>query len=280
MIKSVITFTLLLFIASTGLLPAQFISGILVDEQSKAPLPYVNIGVLHREVGTVSDEQGRFRLRMDSVESGDSIRVSMLGYVPRAMTVSAFQRELELTGGNFSLAQGSISLKEATIRSRELVERKLGNFTDSEGVTAGFSSNDLGCELVIKIKAKRSPSYLETFRFHIARNIFDTLLFRVNVYDIVDGRPGQIINTKNIFCTSTAKSGWVSVDLRDFNIVAEGDFAIGLELIRDFRKGEVTKGLYFSAGFLNKNCYYRSASQQDWKKVPVVGLGFNVTVKD
>jgi hypothetical protein len=240
----------------------------------------VNIGILRGGTGTVSDEAGYFSLRIDSAADADTVRISMLGYQSYSNTLRHFKTLLQQEGSVITMVKSSIALREATVRSRELKERKLGNFTNSENISAGFSSNDLGCELVIKIKAKRSPTYLESFHFAIARSIYDTLLFRLNVYTIVDDMPGEQINTRNIYVTTTAQKGWVHVDLRDYNIMAEDDFAIGLELIKDFRKGDLAKGLFFSAGMLNKNCYYRKASQQEWKKVPVVGLGFNVTVKD
>ena len=222
---------LLLTIFSCTTSVAQQLRGQLKDQQTGEAIPYVNIGILRGGTGTVSDEAGYFSLRIDSAADADTVRISMLGYQPYSNTLRHFKTLLQQEGNVITMTKSSIALREATIRSRELKERKLGNFTSSEHISAGFSSNDLGCELVIKIKAKRSPTYLESFHFAIARSIYDTLLFRLNVYTIVDDMPGEQINTRNIYVTTTAQKGWVRVDLRDYNIMAEDDFAIGLEFV-------------------------------------------------
>lgn len=258
---------------------AQSLRGRITDQETNQPLEFVNVGVLHRETGSVTDADGVFSFQADSVLDSDTLRVSMLGYATANLTVGEFRSRSREQMGGVALARTSIQMREATIRSRELRPRKLGNKNDG-AVAAGFTSNDLGCELVTRINIKNDPTYIEKFNFYISRSIFDTLLFRLNVYEMKDGLPGRQLNTQNIFVTTSVKKGWVSIDLSKFNLVASTDFAIGLELIRDFRKGDVSKGLYFGAGMFNKDSYYRKVSQQEWKKVPTVGIGFNVEVMD
>lgn len=267
----------LLFLATFS--PAQILRGRITDQDTNEPLEFVNVGVLHRERGSVTDAQGVFSFQADSIFDSDTLRVSMLGYSTVNMTVGEFRSRSREQMGGVALAKTSHTMREATIRSRELRPRKLGNKNDG-AVSAGFSSNDLGCEMVTKINIKSDPTYIEKFNFYISSSIFDTLLFRLNIYEMKDGLPGRQLNTQNIFVTTTVKQGWVSVNLSEFNLFASTDFAIGLELIRDFRKGDVSSGLMFGAGLFNKNSYYREASQQEWKKIPAVGIGFNVEVMD
>lgn len=258
---------------------AQSLRGRVTDKDTNEPLEFVNVGILHRGTGSVTDQDGVFSFRVDSVLDTDTLRVSMLGYTTVNMTVSEFRSRLRGEMGGVALSKSFQEMRTATIHSRELKERKLGNKNDG-AVQAGFSSNDLGCELVTRIDIKNDPTFIEKFNFYVSSSIFDTLLFRVNLYEMENGMPGRQINTQNIFVTTTVKKGWVSVDLSKFNLFSSKDFAIGLELIRDFRKGDVSKGLYFGAGFLNKNSFYRQVSQQEWKNVGVVGISFNVEVKD
>ena len=258
---------------------AQTLRGRITDQADGKPLEFVNVGVLHRGTGSVTDQDGVFVFRTDSVLNTDTLRISMLGYTTVNMTVGEFLSRTREQMGGVALSKASHEMRPATIRSHELKDRKLGNKNDGM-VSAGFSSNDLGCELVTKIEIKNDPTFIEKFNFYISSSIFDTLLFRLNIYAMENGLPGRQINTQNIFVTTTVKKGWVSVDLSSYNLASSTDFAIGLELIRDFRKGDVSTGLYFGAGFLNKNSYYRQVSQQEWRKVGPVGISFNVNVKD
>ena len=49
------------------------LNGKIIDQESKNPLPYVNIGVLNQEVGTVSDANGKFDLSIDKEFLNDTI---------------------------------------------------------------------------------------------------------------------------------------------------------------------------------------------------------------
>lgn len=60
----------------------QLIEGRVIDQETLEPIPYVNIGFLGKDTGTVGDEEGRFTLQVKSLEShmGDTLRFSSIGY--------------------------------------------------------------------------------------------------------------------------------------------------------------------------------------------------------
>lgn len=64
--------------------------GLVVNEVSKQPIPFVNIGVQSKRTGTVSDEKGIFYLYLDEtkIQSTDIVQFSSLGYQTIEMSVS------------------------------------------------------------------------------------------------------------------------------------------------------------------------------------------------
>ena len=58
-----------------------FVIGQVIDAATKEPLPYVNIGQLNKNIGTVSDETGYFELEVNTEQnSRDTLRFSMIGF--------------------------------------------------------------------------------------------------------------------------------------------------------------------------------------------------------
>lgn len=246
--------------------------GRILDQEGQ-PMPYVNVGVPGCS-GTVSDLNGDFQLSVSECKGSDTLRISMIGYKPVIYLLQSIPQPF-----NVRLEQSRYELNEVKVRAGKLKEKERGNFTQSDNMIAGFKSNDLGSELVIKISVK-DDAWIKKFKFYIAQSIFDTLFFRLNVYKMQNGKPGESLLNHPIYVTTTSKKGWNSVNLEKYDIVADSDFAIGLEWIRDLKKGDVSKGLMFSVGFLNKNCFYRKASQQEWNNTGYFGVGFNVVVAE
>jgi len=133
----------------------------------------------------------------------------------------------------------------------------------------------LGNEVGIGIKIKRRPTIIKDFNCFIAKNAYGLVKFRLNIYELVKGKPGKILLNENIIVETEIEKGLLTIDLSEYNIVVEDDFYIGLEWIEDL--GE--NGLMFSAGFFNKPMIYKETSQGEWSNARIMGLGFNVTVK-
>ena len=71
-------------------LQAQFISGKVLDAANGEPLPYVNIGVLNNNIGTVSDAYGNYYLELQSKNLLDTLRFSMIGFGTKDLVVKDY----------------------------------------------------------------------------------------------------------------------------------------------------------------------------------------------
>lgn len=247
--------------------------GVIRNRKSNLPLPYVNIGILNKDVGTTTNSKGEFELSLLESNTSDTLRVSMVGYEPVVIYLKDVFEKQKLVL-NIRLREQTGELKEIVVTDKKLTTRVLGNKTDSKFFGGKFASGDLGSEIVIKIRIKDTPTYLDTFSFNISYNEGDTATFRVNLYEIEGGLPGKNILADNIIVKINGETGKINIDLSKYNTTVTDDFFIGLEWV----EGKSNSGIVFSSGFVNKGTYYRKASQGRWKKYPM-GVGFNVVAK-
>lgn len=251
----------------------KFIQGIILDGKTNLPLPYVNVGLPHKDIGTTTDANGKFILKFFELNAHDSLRISMVGYATKEYDlnnlISASAKPLTVR-----LQEKTSELKEIVILDKKLKTKTFGNKTVSKFFGGKFASDDYGSEMAIKINIRKGPIYLDKFQVNISYNMEDSATLRLNIYNAKNGLPYQNILSQNIILKLGNQTGKIEVDLSKYNIVIKEDFFIALEWI----EGSNNSGIVFSAGFVNKGTYYRKASQGRWKKYPM-GVGFNVTAK-
>lgn len=86
------------------------VTGIIRDSKNKEPLPFVSIGFVGTGVGTTSDFEGHFSLKMHA--QADSLRIRYVGYKPRTIAIHSGQKQ-QL---NIELQASTAELREITIR--------------------------------------------------------------------------------------------------------------------------------------------------------------------
>ncbi|MCC8408128.1 carboxypeptidase-like regulatory domain-containing protein [Mucilaginibacter sp. UR6-1] len=263
-------FTLLL-ILSCDILYAQVIEGTVADAKTGQPLPYVNIGIAGKATGTVTDDNGRYKIDLKG-NTNDTVKISMIGYQPKLLLSSVFSANYQ--GKAIQLEPDNIKLKEVTVKPKKWKTATLGNTTKSKSSNSGFSSSRLGHELGRIIKIKGSPTFIKRFNASISSGPVDSVKMRLNFYSIKNGIPDQVLQHQNIFVTVRKNDEQISIDLEPYNIYVEDDFLVSLEWIQSARGG-----VMFSSSFLSGPFIWRETSQARWERVGVGGLGFNVQVE-
>src|SRR5690606_19847696 len=84
-----------LFLLSVSLgFSQEIITGKIIDSETKSGLPYANIGVENKNMGTVSDSNGDFKLKLNNIlDGGDKIIISHIGYKTKEYKVSSFLKK-------------------------------------------------------------------------------------------------------------------------------------------------------------------------------------------
>ena len=242
-----------------------------LDSASKAPVEFANAGIVSRAFGTVTDEKGEFTLNVPDSLMQEKIRISILGYKTKDISLKKL-----MSASVIYLAEAAYNLNEVSVKPKKTKHKVLGNETTSKSATCGFTSNKLGCEMGVKLNIKHKETHLKKLSFNIAGNVYDSLIFRVNIYKAdKDGKPGENLLTKSLFVTPAAKTGLTEVDLSKLYLFVDDDVFVSLEWIKDF--GD-TKGLYFSCQLFS-GTWYRMASQDKWEHISVAGVGLFVDVE-
>jgi len=266
------------FLLCIPVLNAQYIlQGRIIDALTKEPLPFVNVGVLKKELGTVSNEDGFFFLEVPDVFAKETLRFSMIGFDERDFQVADLEAIL-LSNNTLVLAEQTTFLEEVVLTAEKKWDTRVsGNATTSKLLITGFTSNQLGNEIALFVKVKKTPAYIEGIQFSVVENIYPEVRFRVNVYSSEYRFPDENILKENIFVTLKQSEGIISVDLKEYDILVDDDVFISLEWIDEDLGSE---GLWFSAGVFGKSIYARSTSQAEWKKQRGLSLGMSVTLRE
>ncbi|RVU02750.1 carboxypeptidase-like regulatory domain-containing protein [Mucilaginibacter limnophilus] len=253
----------LLFAFTTN---AQIVEGTVKDAKTGETLPYVNVGIVGKSIGTVTNQDGKFKLDLKG-STADTLKLSMIGYKPQAFITGSYS-----TGKVIALQPDVVNLKEVKVKPKKWKTALLGNQTNSKSGNAGFTSNKLGNEIGTIIKIKKSPTLIKKFFANVAMEPQDSVKMRLNFYSVKDGLPDQLLNTRNIFVTLKKGQEQIALDLEPYNIIAEDKFVVTLEWIENARG----QGVHFSASFFKGPIIARETSQADWEKVGMFGLGFYV----
>ena len=269
--KKILLFTVLMLLQKATIY-AQVIEGTVKDATTKANLPYVNVGIIGKGIGTVTDAEGAYKIVLNNNDA-DSLKVSMIGYRSQNFSVADLKKHFGPL--NIALEAGVIPLKEVKIYNHDFKQVVLGNTTQSKSTDAGFTSNELGNEIGAVIKIKKAPTFLKQFNASLAHSASDSVKLRLNFYSVKDGLPDKIIQQQNIFVTVKKGQDKISVDLTPYHIVVEDKFFVSLEWIQN----SPGHGLMFSASLLSSAIISRETSQAKWEKVGLAGVGFNVSAE-
>lgn len=264
---------LLIFIPLLGW--SETVSGRMVDRETGEALPYVNIGVLGGERGTVSDEQGYFQFDLTDLIPESTVRFSYIGYENYDAEVA----DLHLLGEKLveiKLTPKTLEMQAVLVYPREFKEKIVGNPHPPNRVRAGFSEDSLGYEVGIRAKIRKRPTVLKALTLHGVVTSYDTVFYRLNVYEMDEKLPSRNILNSPIYITLTdfEQLADITLDLTSHHIVVQDDFVITLEQVKDLGEGELT----FSTGILNGKTFYRRTSQAPWHSAPF-GLGMSVLIR-
>ena len=249
--------------------------GQVIDAAIEEPLPYVNIGLVNQNIGTVTDEAGYFELEVPGNGFADAtLRFSMIGFEPQDFTLQEYRDQKILT---IPLNEKATALEEVvlTTKRNKYQTKILGNKTTSQLIYAAFTTNKLGNEMGFLVRGRKNPMILKKFNVSLVENDYGPIRFRLNFYDLKDGLPNETLLNENIIVETDIQSGIVSKDLTPYEIVIDQDFFVAIEWIEDLGPGK----LFFSGGFFGSPLIAREVSQGTWSKVGSASVGMNVEVR-
>jgi hypothetical protein len=242
-----------------------------VTNEFDQPIPFVNIGFVGTSIGTVSTVNGEFVLYLSEVPDNKiPLRISCMGFEPQ---------ELLLSKDSFSeliyikLKENTLVLQEMVVKSGVLKTKEYGNKDEKTAMKTNLALSNkpnmnLGAEIGRKFRLGNEPNFITKLKFYVGFNNFDTLMIRVNFYELESGKPANTLQRKPILRqVVNHKSGWVTFDLEEENLVLSGTIVASIEWVGASKQGK-SFGLNISMPALFQTHYYKYGAQNNWKVFP------------
>jgi len=261
---------LLSFLFCTGILSGQCHNGKIISSDTETGIGYASIGIVGRDIGTVSDQEGNFSLTIKDGYDNDSLRISMIGYEPKCFLVSKFrehpQKDIYLNPMPYELNEVEVTYH----RPKNVV---LGESVQTNDLRSGFDCNNLGSELGIKVDLRKRVR-LKDINLNVAICTYDSVTYRLNIYQSDNKTEYENILSEPIYISFTKDdiNKVLTFDLSDHSIIVEGNVLIALELYRDMGNGK----LLFNTQFFTGSTLHRKTCEGNWTTAPgAIGMYLN-----
>lgn len=254
-----------------------------VTDTVGVPLPFANVGVVATPIGTVADDDGRFTLYLtDATRLTDTVQISLLGYQPDRRTIGQLIDVLR-AAPTVSLVPRPTQLAEVNVRSAQWQVRQTGNTNTRTQMKTNFAlagkpRQNLGAQVGRVFRVPKRGALLEEFRFFVSANNFDSVRFRINVQMLRHNYPDNSLLQRPVYVELKPKqTGWITVDLRPYDLFAADDVAISVEWVDYGGKGN-SLGIPITMPSVGAVHLYKYASQSRWKKFSQMSACMNLTM--
>ncbi|GAB3737519.1 hypothetical protein GCM10027594_18240 [Hymenobacter agri] len=220
------------------------IKGVIVDKDTKEPLPFTSVGLKNEQIGALSNEHGQFIVPAPTQNTADSLIVVALGYGRRAVLV---KRGVAVASLTIELPKRAVALSNVTVKAGKVKNLGLGSRSDDpgEGMIQGLPGSQYA--FFVKNEKKKRLGNVRTVSFYIGENGFPREPFRVRLYK-ADGNynaPNTDLLTENVVVSAPQGGQWYTVDLTPYNIIApEEGFFVAMEWV-------VSGDKFFTTNFMD-----------------------------
>ena len=257
------------------------IAGKCVDNYGKG-IPYVNISIKGKTIGTVSNSSGDFFIENSSINDKDSLIFSHLNFERKTKGIPLKTDVIQLDSKVHSLKEVVVSSKK-----RKYKEKIVGTQTTNENIVTCFKSNNLGTEIGKIINVKKNKTYdLKSVQFNIPVFEYKSATFRINFYTITNNTINLIKENGIDNVIKITKSGMVKFDLSDQYLSFENDFLVAIEWIDFENNGNIDNefnAIKFSSTVFSGPYVSRANVNLEWENIKLVmnlGVGIHLKVNE
>ncbi len=248
-------------------------NGTVIDSENQQPIEFVNIGILNKNQGTITNLKGEFNLTVPKKFESDSITISHINYYSASILAQSFSNRTII------LEPKTTELSEVVVSNKKRKTRKIGvkSFSRLLSMRVISKSNDI-VEASQRINVPNEEIKVKAVNFAIRKwSEVDGVKVRINFYENVGDAPQKKIVLKNIVADlpTQADSDWIRIDLNEKDIYISQVFFVGIEFIPNFEKPTIVD----LGGILTKGKgYYRENSLGSWAKLNG-GASINVEIE-
>ncbi|MFV1884768.1 MAG: carboxypeptidase-like regulatory domain-containing protein [Balneola sp.] len=265
---------------------SQELTGQVLELGSRTSIPFVNIGIVGEDIGTVSNLDGEYQLNISEASGSDTLRFSYIGFQPYDIDVNSIRKNG--LSSPILLEEKVFELNEITVESKKLVSK-----------TVGVRKKD-GHPIPLFRKAKTEVPFpqknyrheigtlfsgngfvnLDKVQINFSEVSIDTLDVRINVYSVQNGVFENILK-EPVYMTITDLKKNLSpiVDLTELNLSLQDDFLITIENYQRIPNSSVRIFANLKSKGRSFPTYYRSNSQSTWTNLKVNSKDFGLSIQ-
>jgi len=274
-------FSSLLFTVVASICFGQTISGKVINEATHEPLYYVSIGIINTNLGTITNENGFFKLEVKGLSPQTKVRISMIGFEAQIILVN----DLVDKETTILLKENFVQLSEVIIKPQKIKRKTIGTKSSSTKNVTGWGGcgncgEDLGgIERGIRIDISK-PVFIEKVNFHLAYFGFDSMLVRLHIRKIENDYPGTELLNTNIYA-KIKSTGWHEIDLIQYNLSFSQDIAVSIEWVKAWGKiKDKENSMKLSVALFKGKLYAKDANEGKWVVQKNVSPGIFLTVEE
>ncbi len=252
-----------LVMVCTGFAYAQdrVLSGTVLDSATRAPIAFANIGIAGENTGTISAENGSFRLVVPERLLSHGLTVSAITHHLKVLDIGALQPDEAF---KVTLKERVSDLGQVVVRSTEKLSSELFGIKEVIDFSCFTKKFNRGAQIAQLIQTENYPAKLNKIRFNIMMK-YAPLVVRVRVFDRDDktGLPGEeLLHRSIIKPVRKRKPGWVELDVSKLDVWLENDFFVSVEFVRN---GNFLFSCLNAEEYKDQQ-YVRVTSFGDWQK--------------
>ena len=287
-IKGLVFFFLLNFLSNYSAFAQGInLNGVIrCDKDVATNVSYVNIGISGANVGTVSDDSGRFNIFIPEEYLNDTLIISKIGYHNSYIPIYALKNQRN----SVVLSERIYDIPEATIASSSLKRVIKGNKSRAKSIVMAVNSDtaNLGREIGTVIKLPKKEVLIKDFNFHVLTAKPDSAKFRLNIYSF--GKAvGQSLLDKNIFFTVYKdQTGDFSLDLSEYRINTGNDVFVSIETVAIYMSTQADPAKKYDKYYYDRvtisgtltgsKSFRRKVSHGSWEQISTFSPGFWISI--
>ena len=235
-------------------------TGVIINSKTNETVEFVNIGILNKNTGTISNLKGLFSINISKKLSNDSLIISHINYHSVKVPIKTLENQ------TIYLQPKNNELSEIVISNKKKKNRKIGvkSYNPLLWLRAIAKNNDI-IENAQRINIPDKKVRVKLVNIYLRKGFkSDSSFIRINFYKNENNAPGEPIVFENIIEKKHIEPGWLKIDLTKHYIYLEQDFFVGVEFIPNFKSPiEVYIGAILTKG----KGYSRTNSQGSWNKL-------------
>ncbi|HEX6983454.1 MAG TPA: carboxypeptidase-like regulatory domain-containing protein [Balneolaceae bacterium] len=262
-----ITFLLLTFF-STSFAQETVIKGQVLNAELGEPIPFSNVGIPAKKIGTATYEDGTFTLQLPAGTQKDTLLISAIGFKSKTILIADY---LKKNSSKIYLSPKTYQMRSITVTSQEVETEWIGKKIAPIIGGGGYSMASDYVAYGFKIEwNKKLPIQILYSRMYLRenKNVFP-LKMRCRIVGVnpKTGEPGKNLTPEYAIVSTDENKGWVTCNWPNKEVyINKSSFFILFEWLPNRKKKWAPK--FSEAFFFKSKVYLKNGIMDDWEIEP------------